>query len=841
MELLMDNLKAALLGKGAPAEQAEEGEKRRAGLKELSGIAVKVIAVLAVSFIAARVSFFYIMYPCGLALLTVLMARGRGAIYALGPLLAGQISAQGLNAVAVGGVASTLVCGAVFYLIRKKEISLTGRALLAAGICVGGKTAVSIALHSFYTYDGFSVLGEGLLVLFFVFIFAGLFSLVEKENPVQPVAANIFILTVSGLLLTGGVLPQSMAGITPLNVAALFIVLLTGYRLGVMEGATAGVAAGLMLFGIANQGPAIMGILACGGMAAGLLRGEKRICAATCFCAVCLSFGFLKGYPNLYVGVLEPVLASLVFFLMPNTVLEKADRLLAKAGRDDAYYELLEKNRILSVLNEYRETFSYLALVYGPGKDGKRIPRRSPGVGSTRKEERSGRSVASYQFAGVACALDGMMNELRHVERPVLIKEERFTVKLATAGYARCEGISGDSTLCNHIKKGQYLLALADGMGKGQKAAQESNLTLNTLYNLMRAGFEPELALRMINSLLLMKSTEEIFSTVDMGLINLYTGRLRLFKIGAATTFIKRGGKVETVKASSLPLGMVEKISVDSIEVSLRKGDQIIIVSDGITEADRGRVLPSDISASEGRYSGDVIEINRYGARASRETELRPILGKTGTEFSAQTEKADRAEKDNRADQADLPGEGWKAQADAVDDTMMFARMAEPEKRQGSKKEDDGLIMDWSAICMRPDKKEMENRGGCSGATENERFVEFDWTAPPEETKESQAAAALAERIKIRNNHSDRNAVFTEPWSACGDSQAAARSVKCSGINLDKKESEADIHEDWLKETIAEIKSTDPQTVADLILNRAVERCGLKEKDDMTVITAYIS
>jgi hypothetical protein len=33
----------------------------------------------------------------------------------------------------------------------------------------------------------------------------------------------------------------------------------------------------------------------------------------------------------------------------------------------------------------------------------------------------------------------------------------------------------------------------------------------------MKAGFDVELALRTINSLLLFKSTEEIFSTVDLG------------------------------------------------------------------------------------------------------------------------------------------------------------------------------------------------------------------------------------------------------------------------------------------------------------------------------------
>jgi stage II sporulation protein E len=60
-----------------------------------------------------------------------------------------------------------------------------------------------------------------------------------------------------------------------------------------------------------------------------------------------------------------------------------------------------------------------------------------------------------------------------------------------------------------------------------------------------------------------------------------------LFKIGAAATFIKRGDKVETIKVSALPMGIVDSIRISHIELQARRGDEIIIVSDGITEADR--------------------------------------------------------------------------------------------------------------------------------------------------------------------------------------------------------------------------------------------------------------
>jgi stage II sporulation protein E len=51
----------------------------------------------------------------------------------------------------------------------------------------------------------------------------------------------------------------------------------------------------------------------------------------------------------------------------------------------------------------------------------------------------------------------------------------------------------------------------------------------------------------------------------------------------------------------------------------------------------------------------------------------------------------------------------------------------------------------------------------------------------------------------------------------------------------------ADGQMEWIRETIENIRSRDPQTMSDLIINKAVERYGLKEKDDMTVITAIIT
>jgi len=53
-------------------------------------------------------------------------------------------------------------------------------------------------------------------------------------------------------------------------------------------------------------------------------------------------------------------------------------------------------------------------------------------------------------------------------------------------------------------------------------------------------------------------------------------------------------------------------------------------------------------------------------------------------------------------------------------------------------------------------------------------------------------------------------------------------------------EDDADNGCKWLQEAVRLIKSKDPNTMADLIINKAVENYGVREKDDLTVISAVI-
>ncbi|MCG8484109.1 MAG: stage II sporulation protein E [Clostridia bacterium] len=171
----------------------------------------------------------------------------------------------------------------------------------------------------------------------------------------------------------------------------------------------------------------------------------------------------------------------------------------------------------------------------------------------------------------------------------VFTKRPKYQVVTGASKYAKENNICGDSFAYISLKENEYMIALSDGMGAGEKAARESMMTINTLQHLLKAGFEKELALKTMNSMLLLKSTEEIFSTVDITTINLDSGNVSFFKIGAAAAFIKRSNnEVEVIKFSGLPIGIIDQIKIEEISTKMTPEDTIIMVSDGILDGYNG-------------------------------------------------------------------------------------------------------------------------------------------------------------------------------------------------------------------------------------------------------------
>lgn len=155
-------------------------------------------------------------------------------------------------------------------------------------------------------------------------------------------------------------------------------------------------------------------------------------------------------------------------------------------------------------------------------------------------------------------------------------------------GVERCVGdyqqISGDSFSFLQKEEGQFLASLSDGMGTGLNAYQESEKVVDLLEQFLEAGFSKETAVKMINSALVLRSDGKTFSTIDISSIDLYSGVCEFLKIGAATSFIRRGNWVETITSTSLPAGIFQQTDFEKTCRKLYDGDMVVMVTDGVLD-----------------------------------------------------------------------------------------------------------------------------------------------------------------------------------------------------------------------------------------------------------------
>lgn len=161
-----------------------------------------------------------------------------------------------------------------------------------------------------------------------------------------------------------------------------------------------------------------------------------------------------------------------------------------------------------------------------------------------------------------------------------------YEVETGVAGVAKGgDLLSGDSFSTVELGNGKFAVAISDGMGNGERAKQESSTALTILQQLLQSGMDEKLAIKSVNSVLLLRSSDEIFATVDVALIDMYTAKTTFMKIGSTPSFIKRGNEVILVTANNLPVGILQDIDVDLIRVQLQPGDTLIMMTDGIYDA----------------------------------------------------------------------------------------------------------------------------------------------------------------------------------------------------------------------------------------------------------------
>ncbi|MDD2234338.1 MAG: SpoIIE family protein phosphatase [Desulfitobacteriaceae bacterium] len=164
-----------------------------------------------------------------------------------------------------------------------------------------------------------------------------------------------------------------------------------------------------------------------------------------------------------------------------------------------------------------------------------------------------------------------------------LARRRRSFLDVGVAGFTKSENsLSGDNYASLAFNPTQHAFVICDGMGAGESAAKMSSTALTHLEQLLNTGFKAEGAVQALNSILVLRSPEESFVTVDMTIVDLESENVQLIKVGASPSYIKHTEKTEILSSSSLPVGILNQIDIPVIEAEMQAGDYLIMASDGI-------------------------------------------------------------------------------------------------------------------------------------------------------------------------------------------------------------------------------------------------------------------
>lgn len=230
-------------------------------------------------------------------------------------------------------------------------------------------------------------------------------------------------------------------------------------------------------------------------------------------------------------------------------------------------------------------------------------------IRADRERQREYRQAVVQQYGFLSEYLQELSDGLA---RRADVLQSRFTPRVHTWGSRpqpdngdRCINFSG--TGCRH-----YVL-LCDGMGTGPGAVQEGKTATDLLRRLLCAGFPTEYALRTLNSLCALRNRAGAV-TVDLLELELDTGKAFLYKWGAAPSYLLGSAGAEKIGTAGPPPGLSVTDTRESVyRLSLRRGELLVLVSDGIGEEEALHTCAKMADRQPGELAKSLLSCSRLG------------------------------------------------------------------------------------------------------------------------------------------------------------------------------------------------------------------------------------
>ena len=232
-------------------------------------------------------------------------------------------------------------------------------------------------------------------------------------------------------------------------------------------------------------------------------------------------------------------------------------------------------------------------------------------IRADRQRQREYRAAVIQQYRFLSAFLQELADQLpRRVE--TVGKQYRPEVTV----YAnRREQDNGDRCLRFAGVGKKYYVLLCDGMGKGMGAVEEGKSAAVLLQRMLRAGYPAEHALRSLNSLCALRDRAGAV-TVDLAEILLDSGKVTLYKWGAAPSFVATRYGAEQLGNISPPPGISVTDEQERVEqTSLRRGEWLVMVSDGIGSRDALRCCMEMGDRSPGELAAGILACGQLGGQ----------------------------------------------------------------------------------------------------------------------------------------------------------------------------------------------------------------------------------
>jgi phosphoserine phosphatase RsbU/P len=165
----------------------------------------------------------------------------------------------------------------------------------------------------------------------------------------------------------------------------------------------------------------------------------------------------------------------------------------------------------------------------------------------------------------------------------MMVQIPKLPYATVSARSIACKEIGGDffDLVAN---EDSLSVVVADVSGKGVSAALLASTLQGMIYSQLQAGQSLTSIVTLANRYICAKDINKYATMVILRLSR--RGTVEYVNCGHVQPLLMRNGKVEAMKQSNLPVGMLKEADYDAAMISLEPGDRILIVTDGVTEAE---------------------------------------------------------------------------------------------------------------------------------------------------------------------------------------------------------------------------------------------------------------